>query len=353
MVLHERPKFRRRPESCRRPILFALAKEDECHFSLAQPRGGFDKGVQYGLQIKRRTANDLEHVRGRRLLLQRFGEIVRTLPQFPEQSCILDRDHRLLRKVAEQFDLLVRERTNFLAIDGHRADHLVIPQHGHDNNGACAANLDQVDSGSGTFDVGRTGSQVRDLSHVLGLDRRRQHASGRWAIRLITSHRGKRWIIIIARDRAYHAALEQHHRSELGAANVDCVLQHLVEHRGKIRRRRTDDLQDLGGRGLLLKGFLEIVRLGLYLVEQVDIADRDHRLVGEGLNELDLLLAERASNEAEQADDAERLPIPNERYAECRPDAHQLLCTLTLPLRIDKHVGNMSSAAVDNCATKD
>ena len=141
--------------------------------------------------------------------------------------------------------------------------------------------------------------------------------------------------------------------SKLGAANTRGVFQYLLEHRGKIRRRRTDDLQDLGGRGLLLKGFLEIVRLGLYLVEQVDIADRDHRLVGEGLNELDLLLAERASNEAEQADDAERLPIPNERYAECCPEAHQLLCTLTLPIWIGKHVGNMSSAAVDNCATKD
>ena len=112
-------------------------------------------------------------------------------------------------------------------------------------------------------------------------------------------------------------------------------------------------MQDLGGRGLLLKGFLEIVRLGLYLVEQLYVLDCDDSLVGEGLEELDLLFAERASDEAEQADDAEGLPIPNERYAECRPDAHQLLCTLTLPLRIDKHVGNMSSAAVDNCATKD
>src|SRR6516162_2383985 len=96
MVLHERPKFRRRPESCCRPILFALAKEDECHFSLAQPRGGFDKGVQYGLQIKRRTANDLEHVRGRRLLLQRFGKLARARLHFLEQANVLDGDDGLV-----------------------------------------------------------------------------------------------------------------------------------------------------------------------------------------------------------------------------------------------------------------
>ena len=72
----------------------------------------------------------------------------------------------------------------------------------------------------------------------------------------------------------------------------------------------------------MLKRFLEIARLGLHLVEQLYVLDCDDCLVGKGLEELDLLLAERASNEAEQADDAEGLPIPNERYAECRPEAH-------------------------------
>ena len=95
------------------------------------------------------------------------------------------------------------------------------------------------------------------------------------------------------------------------------------------------------------------MRALLHFIEQPHILDGDNGLIGESLEELDLFLAERASHEAEQADDAECLSIPNERYAECRPEAHQLLCTLTLPIRIGKHVGNMSGAAVDNCATKD
>src|SRR5262249_26634762 len=132
--------------------------------------------------------------------------------------------------------------------------------------------------------------------HVLGLDRRRQHASGRWTIRLITSRRGKRWIITIARDRAYHAVLEHQHRSELGTANVDCVLQYLLEHRGKITRRRTDDLQDLGGRGLLLKRFLEIVRPSLHLLKQPRILDRDQGLFSKRFSQRDFALTEHVGS---------------------------------------------------------
>jgi len=110
--------------------------------------------------------------------------------------------------------------------------------------------------------------------------------------------------------------LEQH------AAHVGRVLEHLVEYGSQIAGGGTDDLEHFGRCSLLLEGFFEIAGLGLHLVEQLYVLDCDDSLVGEGLEELDLLFAERASDEAEQADDAEGLPIPNERYAEYRPKAH-------------------------------
>ena len=61
-----------------------------------------------------------------------------------EQSCVLDSDHRLFGEVAEQFDLLVVERPDLLAIDGDRTDHLVLAQHRHDDNRAGAAKLGQL-----------------------------------------------------------------------------------------------------------------------------------------------------------------------------------------------------------------
>ena len=80
-----------------------------------------------------------------------------------------------------------------------------------------------------------------------------------------------------------------------------------VEDRLQVERRAADHLEHIGGRGLLLQGLAEIARCVLHLVEQPDILDRDHRLVGEGGDELDLLLGERLDPLARQHDHADRL----------------------------------------------
>ena len=69
--------------------------------------------------------------------------------------------------------------------------------------------------------------------------------------------------------------------------------QHRLEHRLQLAGRTGDDLQHLGGRGLLLQRLREIARARLHLVEQPHVLDRDHRLVGEGGDQLDLLIGER------------------------------------------------------------
>ena len=63
----------------------------------------FDQRVEYGLQIERRTADDLEHVGGGGLLLQGFAQLV-------EQPRVLDGDDGLGGESSYQFDLLVGER---------------------------------------------------------------------------------------------------------------------------------------------------------------------------------------------------------------------------------------------------
>ena len=52
-------------------------------------------------------------------------------------------------------------------------------------------------------------------------------------------------------------------------------------------------LQHLGGRGLLLQRLGQLARARLHLVEQPHVLDRDHRLVGEGRDQFDLLVGER------------------------------------------------------------
>ena len=63
------------------------------------------------------------------------------------------------------------------------------------------------------------------------------------------------------------------------------AVEDLVEHRLRVGHRAADDLQHLGGRGLLLERLLG-------LVEQARVLDRDHRLVGERAQQADLLVGE-------------------------------------------------------------
>ena len=84
-------------------------------FGFAQPRRRFDQRIEHGLQIERRAADDLEHVGGGGLLLQRFAQLVGALLHRVEQPHVLDGDHRLVGEGLDQRDLLVGERPDLAA----------------------------------------------------------------------------------------------------------------------------------------------------------------------------------------------------------------------------------------------
>src|SRR5262249_5375268 len=76
--------------------------------SLAQPCRRLDQRVEHGLQVEGRAADHLEHVGGRRLLLQRLAQLV-------EQARVLYGDDGLLSEVAQELDMLVAEWFDLLA----------------------------------------------------------------------------------------------------------------------------------------------------------------------------------------------------------------------------------------------
>ena len=86
---------------------------------------------------------------------------------------------------------------------------------------------------------------------------------------------------IVERDVLVVARLIQIHRAEVRPADARGILQHLLEHRFQFARRGADDLKNLRGRRLLLQRLREVARSRLHLVEQPDILDRDHGLIGE------------------------------------------------------------------------
>ena len=55
-------------------------------------------GLKHRLQLAGRTGNDAQHLRGRRLLLQRFAQLLRALLLGFEQPHVLNRNHRLICK---------------------------------------------------------------------------------------------------------------------------------------------------------------------------------------------------------------------------------------------------------------
>src|SRR5262245_56937896 len=70
----------------------AFATRDEGHLRLTEPSCALGKRVENGLKVEGRTTYQLEYVRGRGLLPQRFGEIGCALAQFVKQPRVLDGD---------------------------------------------------------------------------------------------------------------------------------------------------------------------------------------------------------------------------------------------------------------------
>src|SRR5215467_11064672 len=78
----------------------------------ANPRGAFDDGVEHGLHVGRRAANDAEHFGCRRLMLQRLAQFRVAFLQFLEQPDVLNSDHRLIGEGLQKRNLFLRKRTN-------------------------------------------------------------------------------------------------------------------------------------------------------------------------------------------------------------------------------------------------
>jgi hypothetical protein len=97
-----------------------------------------------------------------------------------------------------------------------------------------------------------------------------------------------------------------------GADQARRVLHQCVEDRPQVERGSGYDLEDLCGRGLLLQCLLGFV-------EQAHVLDRDHRLVGEGLDETDLPLVEGPDFAAPGGDDADERGVPQHRHGENGP----------------------------------
>ena len=77
-------------------------------------------------------------------------------------------------------------------------------------------------------------------------------------------------------------------------AEPDGRFDQRIEHRLEIEGRAADDLEDVGGGGLLLERLVELTIARRQLGEQTDILDSNDGLSGECFQQLDLPLREKS-----------------------------------------------------------
>src|SRR6516165_11839704 len=88
----------------------AIVEQQIAETRLADLRRILQHRLKDRLKLTGRRADDAQHLRGSRLLLKRFAQIIRALAQLVEQARILDCDHGLGGEVCQQLDLPVSER---------------------------------------------------------------------------------------------------------------------------------------------------------------------------------------------------------------------------------------------------
>jgi hypothetical protein len=96
----------------------ALAQEHLAKFGPADRDGMLQHRLEHRLQLSRRTGDDLEHLGGCRLLLQRLAQLACSRLHLIEQPHVLNGNYGMSGEIRDQLDLLVGERTNLLTIDG-------------------------------------------------------------------------------------------------------------------------------------------------------------------------------------------------------------------------------------------
>jgi hypothetical protein len=212
----------------------ALGPPDVHDIRFAQSRGRLDKRIEHRLQIECRAADNLEHVGRGGLLLQRFTQIVRALTQLVEQPSILDGDDGLAGEIGEQGDLLVGERTNFLAIDDDDSNELIVFEHRHSDLGANATKLDCGDRRRVPFGINSCRCKVGGLQCLLGSNHLAERTARRRMERIVSARLEEcRWHFV-RRDHAKSALAIEKEGAEIGLAEPRPVRQHGLEDRREL-----------------------------------------------------------------------------------------------------------------------
>jgi hypothetical protein len=307
--------------------------------SSAQTRRALRYRLEHGPNVGRRLTYHTQDIAGRGLLVERFSEVVIPRLQLLEQPHILDGDHRLVGEGLEERNLLVREGAYLLTSDQDPPNSYALTEQWYREHGPMVESALERSADRKfalTFRgeiVDMDGSSVRDRSP------RRRAAIARDDFVEI----GKGPVV---RHEPERIAIHEANHGVVGPAHTSGALGDRGENWLKLSRRAADYPQDLTRRRLLLQRLLRFV-------EEADILNRNHGLVGEGLQERDLLIHKWPNLEPHRKDRPQRDSFPHQGDGQHRvmtEAALQIATNGEFGFRQGRQVGKVKGRAIDDRA---
>src|SRR5262245_25134778 len=137
-------------------------------------------------------------------------------------------------------------------------------------------------------------------------------------------------------------AVKPQDEAGIGAAKSSSVFDERLKHRLKIEGGSADHLKDLACRSLLFQGFSEIAVTFLQFLEQPHILDSDYGLVGEGRDQLNLLICERPDRLSPDHDHSNGDTFPEHGSSKYGPEPTDFLSLGPLIIGVRQNIVNMN-----------
>ena len=290
------------------PKPLAVEREQHAVEAVTQSDGVPHDRLEHGLRVRLRPADRAQDLARRRLLLEGFGQLAIPALELLEQPDVLDGDHGLVGEGLHQLDLLVGERPDLRPSDHENTDDRGFPQHG---DGQDRPDLGaSLGLGPAILGIGHGVVDVNDAALEEGPARRGLPAG---AMRMPLHHLDEFRRFPVGDRRAVDVLVLPVDEALVGAAQPHRALHEALEDRLEIERRAADDLQDLARRRLLLERLGEVAVARFQLLEEPDVLDGDDGLVGERLQQLDLLVRERPRLGARDGDRPDGISFAHHR----------------------------------------
>ena len=122
--------------------------------------------------------------------------------------------------------------------------------------------------------------------------------------------------------------------------------KHRLEYGCQLSWRTADDLENIGGGGLLLKGFGQFYGALLDLLKKTGVFNRNHCLIGESGDQVDLFLGEGTNRLARQTENSDQISFAQQRDPKHGAITADLQGGMELVVLIFLHIENMHSRTI-------